>query len=217
MYEANLNSPSRMVAPLLDRSVLANLLAAVKANVCRDTVLPLICYLEEHAQVGLAKESDLFEQINDATTVIARAFHGLNPDVSALVYGETCEATFRVMLAVAIAHISRATPERGIYFAQHALEVALNAKLEREARRAFNVCSSLYILTGAPADGVEYGLAAANLALQIDDPVSVCAALSNVAAALLNMGLYAEVIDMSDRISTAYGDTLGCTPFVAQA
>jgi putative two-component system response regulator len=142
-------------------------------------------------------------ELKHLQTAESRALNGLAP------------VAYRVLLNAAISHIARASPEHGIRWAERALEIALALSLREEARRAYNVCSALYMYTGAASDSIDYGLRSAVMARELEFPIGVVGALTNVIMSLILIGLFGEAIEMAERVYTAYSDRPECSPHVA--
>lgn len=163
----------------------------------------------------IASDLSAFHDINDAAlTIAAVEWRVHDADARGLVASLALQ-THRVLLGVATLHIPRATPEKGVRFAERALDIAVAFGFTEEKRRGFNVCSALYVLTGAAADAVEYGLMAASIAKELDYHAAVVNSLANVNAALLMMGLHEDAVEIADRVDKAYANCNDCTQDLA--
>jgi putative two-component system response regulator len=121
----------------------------------------------------------------------------------------------RLLLRLATEHMPRATPEKGISLATRALDIAVAFDLKDETRRGYNVCSALYLLSGAAADAMEHGLMAAGCAMEMAYPAAVVNALANVNGALVSIGLHEEALEIAGRTFDRYGSDTDCASDLA--
>ncbi|MGL5002091.1 MAG: hypothetical protein ACRDAM_04065, partial [Casimicrobium sp.] len=199
----------------MNRTELTELLVSYRSEMSYARLTELIGNADEHLVVLLAREdAETFEALNDVAQVIVLAdWRGplsnrpqdTRESLDALV-APAC----RILLEVALAHIPRATPEKGLRFAERAIDIATAYGDKSHTRRGFNVCSWLYNLTGSAADGVEYGLMAAALAKELDFNVGVVGALTNVNLSLILFGLHEEAIEIAERTYRAYSHDPNC-------
>jgi putative two-component system response regulator len=122
-----------------------------------------------------------------------------------------------ILLDVAAAHASRGKAADAITFAERAHDLAEDNGLLPELRRACAIYGALSSEMGLPSRGLEYAIKAAEIGRQIDDPMAIAAAWSNMTAALLSMGLYRETIAVALRTLRRFKDDAHCAVIVASA
>ena len=120
-----------------------------------------------------------------------------------------------ILLDVGFAHVSRGITLTAIPLVERALDIATDNGLKSELRRACSVYAAMSADIGVPARGVEYSLRAAVLAQELDFPLGVAIAFSNMTASLYAMGLYRETISVALRISKRFKSDPQCTSAVS--
>lgn len=130
---------------------------------------------------------------------------------------EPLQDCIHVLLDVAAAHLPRGLARQAIPLIERALDLAEDADLKPELRRACNHYSLFSSDVGIPARGVEYALRAAMLARDLGDEPSVAAAFGNMTAALYAMGLYRETVSVALRVIKRFSGDSRCVTFVAAA
>jgi putative two-component system response regulator len=197
---------------------LSKLLVSYRDDSSYEHLSRLVAEVDSTLRIVIASNSeDDFERLVEAARDIGDVNwrQPLNDGENASVLALLAPTAYRVLLSMATAYIPRASPEKGIRFAERALDIAMAYELKEETRRGFNVCSALYVLTGAAADAVEYGLMAASLAKQLGYAAAAVNSLTNVNAALVLMGLHDEAVKIADRVFTAFADHEDCVMDVA--
>ncbi|TAG46826.1 MAG: HD domain-containing protein [Betaproteobacteria bacterium] len=199
----------------MNRTELTELLVSYRDEMGYARLSKLIGHVDAHLCALLAQEDqEIFDALNDVARAIVVVdwrgpwvgrSQGTRQPLDALVV-PAC----RILLEVALAHIPRATPEKGVRFAERAIDIASAYGDKSHTRRGFNVCSWLYNLTGSAADGVEYGLMAAARAKELDFNVGVVGALTNVNLSLILFGLHEEAIEIAERAYRAYSHDPDC-------
>ena len=122
-----------------------------------------------------------------------------------------------ILLDIAAAHAPRGRAADAIPFAERAHDLAEDNGLLPELRRACSIYGLLSTEIGAPSRGLEYAIKAAEIGRQIDDPMAIAVAWSNMTAALFCMGLYRETIAVALRMIRQFKDEARCAVFVAGA
>ena len=120
-----------------------------------------------------------------------------------------------VLLDIGFAHVSRGVTLNAIPLVERALDLATDHGLKAELRRACSVYAAMSADVGIPARGVEYSLRAAVLAQELQYPLGVAIAFSNMTASLYAMGLYRETISVALRISKRFKNDPQCAVAVA--
>ncbi|MEO7252654.1 MAG: HD domain-containing phosphohydrolase [Casimicrobium sp.] len=120
-----------------------------------------------------------------------------------------------ILLDVGFAHVSRGITLSAIPLVERALDIATDNGLKSELRRACSVYAAMSADIGLPARGVEYSLRAAVLAQELDYPLGVAIAFSNMTASLYAMGLYRETISVALRISKRFRSNPQCASAVS--
>ncbi len=203
----------------MNAPILTKLLVSYRENSSYERLRELIVGADDELPELLAADSDnqidLLQGVaRDISSFDWRAAQRDNTE-----YGRTLKevvpAAHRILLGAATSHISRASPDKGIRFAQRALDIAMAYELKEETRRSCNVCSALYVLTGAAADAIEYGLMAASLAKELSYSAAIVNSLANVNAALALIGLHAESIEIADHVFEKFAEQSECAMDVA--
>lgn len=127
------------------------------------------------------------------------------------------EAALKILLDVGFASVSRARAQDGMPLVERAIDIAQEAGLRPELRRAFSVYAALNIETGIPARAIECAVRANAIATELDDPVGMAAAHANLTAALHVMGLYRECISVADQLIQTFSNNPACAQLVAAA
>jgi putative two-component system response regulator len=193
---------------------LSKLLVSYRDDSSYENLSRLIAEADSVLQSFVASNSeDDLERLREPACVIGEA--NWRQSLGGRSLDGLASTAHRVLLGVAVAHIPRAAPERAIRFAERALDIAIAYELKEETRRGFNVCSALYVLAGATADAVEYGLMAASLAKQLGYAAAAVNSLANVNAALMLMGLHDEAVKIADRVFAAFAEDQDCAMDVA--
>ncbi|MGL5001565.1 MAG: hypothetical protein ACRDAM_01335, partial [Casimicrobium sp.] len=199
----------------MDAAILSEMLVSYRENSSYARLSKLILEVDSVLSTLLATVDDnTFAGLNDAARAIALHDWGA-PQGTNEATDMIADAAYRILLGVATAHIPRASPERGIRFAERALDIAMTRGHKEQTRRGFNVCSAIYTLTGAAADAVEYGLMAANIAKEMNYDAAVVNSLANVNAALVLMGRHDDAVEIADRVFVAFSDQDACASDLA--
>jgi len=130
---------------------------------------------------------------------------------------EPLTLSISVLLDIGFAHVSRGIAKQAIPLVERALDLASDHNLKPELRRACSVYAAMSADVGIPARGVEYALRAAQLATELDYPLGVAIAFSNMTASLYAMGLYRETISVALRVMKKYKNDPHCGSAVAGA
>lgn len=191
----------------MERAALIGLLDTCVQEFDSDGVEDLLPQLSEHlpALLQSATEAD-FQFLTRAARLVAFVKEP-QPRTIAI----------NLLLDIAAAHVPRGVAAAAIPFVERAHDLAEEAGLKSELRRACNVYAALSTEAGAPARGLEYSIKAAELAHQLGFNLGVAAAFSNMTAALFAMGLYRETIAVALRTCNAFKSDANCASLVANA
>lgn len=205
----------------MNRTQLSELLVSFREEMSYGRLAALILSLEPALdQMLLVKgDEDCFALLNEVAVAIASAkwrppLQGSDP-APPPVLDNLAASAHRILLRIATEHMPRAAPEKSIFFATRGLDIAIAYCLPEETRRGYNVCSALYMLSGAAGDAIEHGLMAAGCALDMGYHAAVVNSLANVNGALVSIGLHEEALAIAGRSSMAYGHLPDCAPHLA--
>lgn len=123
----------------------------------------------------------------------------------------------KLLIDTAYAASPRGRSNEAIPLVERALDLAQEAALQPEIRRAYSVYSLLSTDAGFPARGVECAVRAAEIAERIGDDMGVVSARINLTAALHSLGLYRECIDVATGVIASCANDPKYTAFAAIA
>jgi putative two-component system response regulator len=130
---------------------------------------------------------------------------------------EPIKKAIGALLDVAYAMAPRGRAHDAIPLAERAVDLSHDHAQLAELRRAYNIYGVVSTDAGIPARGVECALRSIEIARKLQDERGVAAAQSNLTAALYQMGLYRECIDLAEQISAQFDGREGFAAFVGIA
>jgi putative two-component system response regulator len=137
--------------------------------------------------------------------------------IAAMERPEPVATAIHVLLETCRTYTSRADPSLGMPLVERAVELAIAGEFKSELRRAHNIRGALAISAENTSIGFESVFRAALLARELGDEVNIAAALANMTASLLTMGMYREAIAVAIRVVKKFGSHKDCISFVAGA
>jgi putative two-component system response regulator len=130
---------------------------------------------------------------------------------------EPLKKAIGALLDVAYAMAPRGRAHDAIALAERAVDLSQDHAQLPELRRAYNIYGVVSTDAGIPARGVECALRSIDIARRLGDDRGVAAAQSNLTAALYQMGLYRECVDLAEQITAQFDGREGFASFVGIA